>query len=56
LGIFQRLAAQEDPVRAFIFAAKAAVAGAEATKSMAALVPSHLLVTHTSQLQLRMLI
>ncbi len=56
LGIFQRLAAQEDPGRAFIFAAKAAVAGAEATKSMPALVPSHLLVSHTSQLQLRMLI
>ncbi|KAH9532374.1 hypothetical protein CY35_19G089900 [Sphagnum magellanicum] len=47
----ERLAAQEDPVRAFIFAAKAAVAGAEATKSMPALagrssyVPAQVLAT-----------
>jgi dihydroxyacetone kinase len=51
LGIFQRLAAQEDPVQAFSFAAKAAVAGAEATKSMPALagrssyVPAQVLAT-----------
>jgi dihydroxyacetone kinase len=47
----ERLAAQEDPGRAFIFAAKAAVAGAEATKSMPALagrssyVPAQVLAT-----------